>query len=67
MAEYHVYWEIDIEAESFRDAAEKAREIMINLYSDATIFRVVNTISGGDLLVDVGRYIIQDEDPADEC
>ena len=38
---YRVRWEIDIEADSPREAAEKAREIQTNPESMATVFQVI--------------------------
>ena len=38
--EYHVTWEIDIEADSPREAARCARELQLDQDSTATIFEV---------------------------
>lgn len=38
--QYHVTWEIDIEASNAREAAEKAREIQRRYDSTATVFDV---------------------------
>jgi hypothetical protein len=37
---YRVTWEIDIEADSARDAARKAQEIQLDPSSTATVFKV---------------------------
>lgn len=39
--EYHVKWEIEVEADSPLEAARKAREIQLNPESTATVFDVV--------------------------
>lgn len=43
MAEYHVFWEIDVEAENEKDAAKIALEIQKDPESIATIFHVGKT------------------------
>jgi hypothetical protein len=40
MAEYHVFWEIDVEAKNEKDAAKIALEIQRDPESIATVFRV---------------------------
>lgn len=40
MPEYRVLWEIDVDADSPREAAEKARAIQKNPASHATVFYV---------------------------
>lgn len=40
MPEYLVIWEIDIEADTPRDAALEALEIQRNIGSEATVFKV---------------------------
>lgn len=40
MTEYEVVWRIDIDATSAREAARKAREIMLDPTSTATVFEV---------------------------
>lgn len=40
MRQYRVIWEIDIDADSPREAAEKAREIQRDAGSVATVFTV---------------------------
>ena len=42
MPEYHVTWEIDLDAESPREAAEKALHIHRNPESIATVFDVTD-------------------------
>ncbi len=42
MKTYLVQWSIDIEAETPREAAEKAREIQLDPESIATVFRVMD-------------------------
>lgn len=44
MPEYRVMWEIDIEAESPRQAAEKALEIQREAGSEAVVFSVTQII-----------------------
>ena len=46
MTEYLVRWEINIEADSFEEAAEKALEIQRNPLSIATVFDVSYTDGG---------------------
>lgn len=38
--DYRVKWEIDIDADSPREAAEKAREIQLDPESQATVFEI---------------------------
>ena len=40
MKTYRVFWEIDVDADSPREAAEKAREIQLDALSCATVFGV---------------------------
>lgn len=40
MPDYRVRWEIDIDADSPREAAEKAREIQLDPESTAIVFEV---------------------------
>lgn len=47
MAEYYVRWEIDIEANSLLDAAQKARAIQLDFDNTATIFEVVKAEDAG--------------------
>ena len=46
--EYHVVWEIDICATSYRQAAKKALEIQRDPDSTATIFDVYGMDTGGE-------------------
>jgi len=43
MTSYRVSWEIDVEADSPREAAEKALEIQKRPDSTATVFRVLSS------------------------
>jgi hypothetical protein len=49
MADYRVIWEIDIDADSPREAAEKAREIQLRPHSIATLFNIIERKAGDDL------------------
>jgi nucleotide-binding universal stress UspA family protein len=51
MAIHRVIWEIDIDAESSREAAEKALEIQRDVNSTATHFTVI-TMQSDDFNVD---------------
>jgi hypothetical protein len=51
---YRVTWEIDIEADSARDAARKAQDIQRKPDSTATVFLVQNP-DGGVRMFDLGR------------
>ena len=42
MKTYSVMWEIEVNADSPREAAQKALEIQRDYYSTATVFDVVN-------------------------
>jgi hypothetical protein len=44
MAEYLVRWDIDIEADSPDEAAQKAREIQLRYNSVATVFDVYSNV-----------------------
>ena len=62
MNDYLVVWEINISADTPRDAAQRALEIQRDPNSTATVFRVL--VEGGaafDTTVDVG-----DDDPEEE-
>ena len=52
MSHYRVSWEIDIDAESPREAAEKAREIQQDVFSTATVFVCWNGDTGEDITID---------------
>lgn len=52
MKNYRVVWEIDIEAETPRDAAELALEIQRNNESIATVFEVIGE-KGTSITVDL--------------
>lgn len=43
MSSYRVVWEIDIEAESYKEAAEKALEIQRTTHSSALCFHVTKS------------------------
>ena len=46
MAEFRVSWEIDIDAATPYEAAQKARAIQLDVFSTATVFRVENGQEG---------------------
>ncbi len=52
METYRVVWEIDIDADSSEEAAEKARQYQIATDTTATVFDVRNE-AGGDRRVDL--------------
>lgn len=56
MKTYFVQWSIDIEAESPREAAEKAREIQLDPESIATWFRVKKYDNSAVLVLDEMIY-----------
>jgi hypothetical protein len=51
---YRVTWEIEIEADSARDAAKKAQEIQRRPDSTATVFKVERS-DGSVAMFDLGR------------
>lgn len=59
MKTYLVQWEIEIDAESEREAAEKAREIQLDPNSSAVVF----TVSDGRSLVTID--LLEDESEPD--
>jgi hypothetical protein len=61
MQTYSVSWEIDIDADSPREAAEKARAIQLREGSIATVFMVFND-RGDGVQVD-----LLEEDDSDEA
>jgi len=46
MPEYRVIWEIDIDAESPREAAQEALRVQRDRFSDAVVFVVENDEEG---------------------
>ena len=46
MTEYHVMWEIEVEASSPEEAALLAREIQLDPNSSATVFHVAKDLKG---------------------
>lgn len=60
MKSYKVRWEIDIEADSAREAAEKAREIQLDLESIANYFTVESS-SGESADIDLDLMPGDDE------
>ena len=50
---YRVVWEIDVSAGSPREAAEKAREIMMDPDSSATVFSVTKHDTGNTETIDL--------------
>ena len=55
---YHVLWEIDLDAESPREAAELALSIMLDSESTATVFDVTDEAG------ETTRVDLEDTDPA---
>lgn len=53
MPTYHVLWEINVEADSVREAAEKAQAIQRKPDSTATVFVVYPQKEGGKHYVDL--------------
>ena len=51
--EYRVIWEIDIEAESPKAAAEEALNIQQDKGSEARVFKVTNPITNKEYLIDL--------------
>lgn len=67
MAEYKVKWVIELDAESFEDAAKQALKIQRDKKSTATIFKVSE--SGNDTehrVIDLLYKIMTDQDGAIE-
>lgn len=48
MANYYIIWEIDVEADSAREAAELARDIQLDPASTATVFLLSRESAPGD-------------------
>lgn len=46
--EYHVIWEIDVDATSYRQAAKEALEVQRDPDSTATVFDVYRIDTGGE-------------------
>jgi len=65
MMNYRVSWEIDIDADSPREAAERALEIQRRPDSTATVFTVRDE-TGESIEVDLGEgsYATDDDPPA---
>lgn len=53
MTTYRVKWEIDVEAETPREAAEEAQEAQRDPQSIATIFVVTNRKTGKKVTIDL--------------
>jgi hypothetical protein len=53
MKTYRVMWEIDIDAQTPREAAEKAREIQIDLGSEAIIFIIIDEENNEHYVIDL--------------
>lgn len=53
MPEYRVKWDIDIEADSPREAAKEALSIQRDPGSEAVVFEVVDTDSGEIFTIDL--------------
>ncbi len=69
MPMYHVTWEIEIDADTPRDAAERALEIHRNPQSIATVFTVADTSDaldpeGVEIDLDDQPHRVNDDDPA---
>lgn len=54
---YTVLWEIEIEANSPLEAAQKANEMQLDSNSTATVFKVIDTSKGEESLrtIDLGK------------
>ncbi len=52
MTDYYIEWSIDLEAETAREAAQKALEIMRDPSSIATVFRIYDE-DGNPVQVDL--------------
>lgn len=61
MSTYHVEWVIDIEANSSREAAEKALAIQRDVFSTATVFNVITEDDDEWTTVDLE---VEEEDPS---
>lgn len=44
MPNYHLIWEIDLDAANPTEAAQKARDIQLDIHSTANVFDVVNEV-----------------------
>jgi hypothetical protein len=53
MKTYRVMWEIDIDAQNPKEAVEKAREIQLDLGSEATVFRVFDEDTAEEYFIDL--------------
>ncbi len=53
MAQYKVTWEIDIEADTYKQAAEEALQIHRDCFSEATAFDVEDQATGLTMFVDL--------------
>tara|TARA_R110000765_G_scaffold66665_2_gene129096 strand:+ start:864 stop:1067 length:204 start_codon:yes stop_codon:yes gene_type:complete len=45
---YTIHWEVELDASSHKEAAEKARNMQLNVYSTATFFDVTCVDKEGD-------------------
>jgi hypothetical protein len=59
LREYHVIWEIDVDATSYRQAAKKALQIQRDPGSTATVFDVYRTDTSGE--TDIIKLLANDE------
>lgn len=53
MTEFRAIWEIDIEAETPREAAEKALKLQRDVFSTATVFIVRDQEDGEEYQIDL--------------
>jgi hypothetical protein len=47
MPDYHVQWEVHLDADNPEDAARRAREMQLDVDTFCTVFTVTNTEDGG--------------------
>ena len=63
MRTYEVIWRIAIEAQSYRDAADQAREIQLDPDSEALFFDLKNLSTGREVVVDLMDLEDNPQDP----
>lgn len=67
MAQYKVYWEMDIEADSPREAAESALRVHRKEDSEAVFFTVEQLSTGESVDIDLLEEEEEDEEEEDEA
>jgi len=53
MATFNVTWEMEVQADSFEDAAEMALAELRDMHSEATAFDVVKLATGESAMIDL--------------